>query len=215
MNTTTVDSRFWDRIAQRYSRRPVADEAAYQQTLDRVRARLSPRANVLELGCGTGTTALKLAPHAEHITATDVSANMIDIAQAKAKEQRVDNVRFVRGTVQDDWLTAGSFDVVMTFNLIHLLQDMLGSLKRMHELLTPDGLFVSKTPCVGDMNLLVRGVIPIMRVFGQAPFVNFIGKARLQQAVVESGFEIIETGLYPAKSHSLYIVARKAEGSRV
>lgn len=211
---TTVDPRFWDRTAQRYSQRPVADEAAYQQTLDRVRARLSTHANVLEVGCGTGTTALKLAPHAKHITATDVSGKMIDIAQAKAQAQRVNNVRFVRSTVDEDWLAAGSFDVVMTFNLIHLLQDIPRSVRRMHELLTPDGLLVSKTPCIGDMNLFVRGVIPIMRVFGRAPFVNFIDKEGLQQAVVDSGFEIIETGLYPAKSHSLYIVAQKADASR-
>jgi hypothetical protein len=72
-------------------------------------------------------------------------------------------------------------------------------------------LFISKTPCVGDSSFLLRGVIPMLRAIGQAPFVNFVTKDALKRDVVQAGFEILETGLYPAKSHSLFIVARKSE----
>ena len=72
---------FWDRTARQYAADPIADPAGYETTVRRVQALLSPRHSVLELGCGTGTTALRLAPFAGQLLATDVSAGMIAIAQ--------------------------------------------------------------------------------------------------------------------------------------
>lgn len=53
---------FWDRIADRCARKPVADEAAYQRKLEVTRGYLRPDMEVFEFGCGTGTTALHHAP---------------------------------------------------------------------------------------------------------------------------------------------------------
>src|SRR6188768_2480172 len=96
-----TSSRFWDRRAASYAKKPVPDEDAYARTLERVRAYLSPSASVLELGCGTGTTALALAPSARDILATDYSAEMIGIATAKAGAAGVTNVRFRQSTPED------------------------------------------------------------------------------------------------------------------
>ena len=48
----THSARFWDRIAARYARKPVADEAAYQKKLAVTREYLRPDMEVLEFGCG-------------------------------------------------------------------------------------------------------------------------------------------------------------------
>jgi len=39
----------------------------------------------LEFGCGTGSTALLHASFVKHMTATDISDEMIEIAKQKAK----------------------------------------------------------------------------------------------------------------------------------
>ena len=54
--------KFWDGIAERYAARPVTDEAAYADTLARVRSYLGPDDRVREIGCGTGSTTPRLAP---------------------------------------------------------------------------------------------------------------------------------------------------------
>lgn len=203
-------SRFWDRLAESYARKPVPDEEAYARTLERVRARLTPGARVLEIGCGTGTTALALAASAGEILATDYSAEMIGIATEKARAQGVKNVGFQQCTLDEPGLAPGSFDVVMAMNLLHLLDDVPDRMRRVHELVRPGGLFISKTPCLGDQGLLVRAVVPLLRAIGRAPYVNFVTERSLTAAIEDAGFAVQETGMYPKKSHSFFLVAQKA-----
>jgi 2-polyprenyl-3-methyl-5-hydroxy-6-metoxy-1,4-benzoquinol methylase len=201
--------RFWDRRAARYAAKPVPDEEAYRLTLDRVRVHLTPRDRVLELGSGTGTTALKLADCAREILAIDYSTEMISIATAKAGAAGVSNVHFRIGSVDDPALAPASFDVVMAMNLLHLLPDLPRQLRLIHGLVRPGGLFVSKTSCVGDQGLAIRLAIPLMRVLGIAPYVNFVTERSLIRDLAHTGFEVLETGMYPRKSRSFFVVARR------
>ena len=85
-------TKFWDKIADRYARQPVADEAAYQKKLQVTRDYFRPDMEVLEIGCGTGSTAIAHTPYVNHIRAIDFSANMIAIAQQKANDQQINNI---------------------------------------------------------------------------------------------------------------------------
>ncbi|MDZ4173268.1 MAG: class I SAM-dependent methyltransferase, partial [Hydrogenophaga sp.] len=80
---------FWDRIADKYAADPIEDIAGYEATLKRVQDFLSDDQDVLEIGCGTGTTALRLAPLTHRWLATDLSTNMISIARQKLAAQPV------------------------------------------------------------------------------------------------------------------------------
>ena len=55
---TTRETRFSDRIAERYAKGPVADEAGDQRKLEVTREFLPPDMEVPEVGCGTGSTAI-------------------------------------------------------------------------------------------------------------------------------------------------------------
>ena len=67
------ESKFWDKIADRYSKSPVADEESYQRKLQVTREYLRPDMKVLEFGCGTGSTAITHAPFVNHIQAKGFS----------------------------------------------------------------------------------------------------------------------------------------------
>ena len=207
-------AQFWDRVAEKYARRPVRDEEAYAQTLERTRTYLKQSDHMLELGCGTGTTALKLAGAVERITASDLSPNMIRIARDKADSAGIDNVRFVTADLFDSALAGTTYDVVAAFNLIHLLQDPEAAVRHVHALLKQDGFFISKTPCEPGTGApfvyrLLRLVLPLLQWIGKAPFVNFMSPNELADLIECNGFKVIETGNYPVSPPNHFIVARK------
>lgn len=202
------EARFWDRIARRYAATPVANQAAYEKTLARTRAWLKKEYTVLELGCGTGSTAIVHAPYVRHITGSDISPEMIAIANEKLADGSPANVDFVVATPDDGRFQPQSYDIVLALNFLHLVDDLPAALTRIHTLLKPGGLLIAKTVCVSDMGLVPRLAIPLMRAVGKAPFVNFFGKEKLKSMIRNGGFEIEESGLHAHKGHNLFVVAK-------
>lgn len=206
------DARFWDRTARKYAQGAVEDPGGYERTLERTRALLEPGDRVLELGCGTGTTALNLAHHVKSYVATDLSAGMIAIAREKHTADPVPSLVFCIGTAETLPPYAGQFNTVLGFNYLHLVRDLPGTLNRIHGLLAPAGLFISKTPCVGDMNPLIRLVLlPAMRAVGQAPYAGAFQAAELNRMIDAAGFDILVTESHAsgADDRRPYVVARK------
>lgn len=210
--STASDARFWDRISRKYAKDTIADQGGYERTLDRTRALLKPDDQVLELGCGTGTTALRLAGDVQTYLATDLSAGMIEIAREKLSAGAIPRLSFQVATAEASILEAGRFDAVLGFNYLHMVRDVPATLSRIHALLAPDGLFISKTPCLADMNPLIRHVLlPVMRAVGKAPYVSVFGQARLCQLVSAAGFDILATENHASRGNDRrpWIVARK------
>jgi len=209
---TKTDPRFWDRIAPKYAEHKIADEAAYEYTLDRTASYLSRDDRVLELGAGTGSTALRLAPHVREIVATDVSPAMMGIAETRKAEAGAGNVRFETASVPEALKLDGKFDAVLGFNLFHLVPDMERRFVDIAELLPQGGVFISKTPCLADraqgvMRFLFPLLIPALKLIGKAPFVRLFDQATMEAALERAGFDILEAGNHPARSR--YLVARK------
>lgn len=206
-------ARFWDQIARKYAANPVQDLEGYERTLDRTRHYLKDTDEVLEVGCGTGTTALRLAPHVSRITATDLSSEMIAIAREKATGQACSNGEFTVATPDAARWPDGSFDAVLAFNLWHLAPDRVSAFANVYRLLRPGGVFVSKTPCLAEMNPFIRLAVPVMRLVGKAPYVAFFSAAALESEIEGAGFMIIERARHGSKRKDarIFIVARKAD----
>ena len=200
---------FWDKLADKYSKKPVKDLESYNKTLDCTRKYLSSSDSVLEVGCGTGTTALLLAPSVKQIAASDISSRMIEIARQKAATQEVENVRFDRAALFDEDLEKGSFDVIMGFDFLHLLEDIPGAVRRVSELLKPGGSFISKTVCLAERSRLWSLLLAVMKPLGFSPYVKCLKVAELEDIITSKDFEIIETGFYPPSPPSRFIVARR------
>lgn len=205
---------FWDKVSVKYAKQPIADEAAYQLTLDKTKGYLKADDHVLEVGCGTGSTALLLAENVQHITASDISGKMIEIGRGKAEAQDVSNIDFIQSDLLDDAFTEKTYDAVLAHNMLHLIEDMPSAIQSIHSLLEPGGIFVSKTVCTFGAGAplkwyLLKLALPIMQFFGKAPYVNFMNVKELESLIENSGFTILESGNYPETALSRYIVARK------
>jgi SAM-dependent methyltransferase len=205
---------FWDRVAARYAKAPMREPEAYEATLARVRAHLGPEDRVLELGCGTGTTAVALAPHVAAYEARDISANMLAIGRERAVAAGVETLRFAPGDLAEE-IAGGPFDAVLAFNVLHLVPDLDGALGRIHAALAPGGRFISKTPCLaaGGLSPKYRAILmllPALQWLGKAPgFLHRLAVADLERRVRAAGFEVIEAADLPAKPPSRLIVARR------
>ncbi|HPD91319.1 MAG: class I SAM-dependent methyltransferase [Rhodobacter sp.] len=204
-----TDAAFWDRVARAYAARPVANPDAWETTLTRTRAHLRPGDRVLEVGCGTASTAIRLAPHVAAITASDIAAGMVTIGREKLAAAGIGNVTCVQGALGDAALGPGPYDAVLAFNLLHLTRDPGAEAAHAHALLKPGGLFITKTACLSGRYRLLQPVIAAMRLIGRAPWVNFLSIERLERQIADAGFQIVETGNYPAAPPARFIVARK------
>ncbi len=203
-------AKFWDKIAERYSKRPVADEAAYQKKLQVTREYFLPDMEVLELGCGTGSTAITHAPYVKHILAIDISSKMIDIAQGKADAKNVENVTFRRSTIDDFSASDQGFDAALGLSILHLLANKDEVIAKVHKILKPGGIFVTSTACLGDTMKFLMIVAPIGKFFGLIPLVKVFSTRELEDSLTAAGFEI--DYLWQAgKGKALFIVAKKGK----
>lgn len=214
MTTLTKEAAFWTKIARKYAADPIRDMDGYLHTLERTKSYLKPDDQVLEVGCGTGSTALELAPLVGHITGTDLAAGMIEIAEEKRCAAGRDNVTFQVQDVTGDQVNGAGYDVVMAHNLLHLVPDLGVAIARIAGEVKKGGLFISKTPCAPARGRFVYGIlrylaIPLMQVVGKAPAVSFSTEAGLEDVITSAGFEVVEAftqgGILPVR----YVVARK------
>ncbi len=211
----TTSTHFWDKIARKYAAQPIKDPTSYEHTLGRTRSYLPETGKVLELGAGTGSTALLLARSAGQITATDVSPEMMLIGRENATAQGIENVNFISAAADDGRFSDGSHDAVLAFNLLHLLRDLDGTLTRVNAALKPGGYFISKSPCLGEKGWYLPLMVAVVRVFMAVrywrapPFVRFMKIRDLEARIEAHGFDIVETGNFPADPPNRYIVARK------
>ncbi len=205
------DARFWDRIAPKYARHTIKDMAGYERSLQRS-AELIAGCDVLELGCGTGQTALRLAPAARQYLATDFAARMIALGQQRLAETPVTNLSFQQVTAENLAEQNQTFDVILGFNFLHLVRDLPATLTAIRHLLRDGGLLVTKTVCLHEMNPLIRLAVPVMRAVGLAPHVSTLSGAALEQALTAQGFEILSVERHGTSGRDVrpFIVARKA-----
>jgi ubiquinone/menaquinone biosynthesis C-methylase UbiE len=211
MTTATVKEQgesFWDRIALKYAKKPIADLDAYETKLVLVRSELKATDRVLEIGCGTGTTALNLAPCVRHYTGTDLSHAMIAIAENKLTCDSPQNITFQQGKATDR-VDGRPFDAVFAFSLLHLVDDVSSVLMRIRENLKPGGLFIAKTECLKDRSRFLRALVPLLTAVGIAPKVLSLSSEDMHEYLTDAGFEIEQTLFFGKQTTSPVMVARR------
>lgn len=96
-------------------------------------------ADVLDLGCGTGSLALLAAGQGHRVTAVDSSPAMVELARAKLAGW---DATVVRGDAAEPPVREGSVDVVLVRHVLWALPEPAKVLRRWRELLRPGGRFV-------------------------------------------------------------------------
>ena len=201
-------AKFWDKIAQKYAKRPVSNPDAYAEKLAKSREYMTSDSSVLELGCGTGSTAVAHAPFVKQIHATDISQGMLEIAKSKLINTEISNIQFEHASIESLSFPAGTFDVIMAHSLLHLVEDKEQAIGKIHQWLKPNGMFISSTACIGDFMAFFKVIAPIGHFLRLIPMVKVFTAQQLKDSVTQIGFDI-EHEWKPAKNEALFLVARK------
>jgi ubiquinone/menaquinone biosynthesis C-methylase UbiE len=98
-----------------------------------------PESRVLDLGCGGGHATFAAAPHAAHVTAYDLSPEMLDAVAAEAERRGLGNVATRQGAVERLPFAAASFDVVLSRLSAHHWSDVGAGLAEARRVLKAGG----------------------------------------------------------------------------
>jgi ubiquinone/menaquinone biosynthesis C-methylase UbiE len=114
---------FWDRIGRR--------------TVERLA--LSPGAQVLDVGCGTGASALPAAQAIGPSGRVDLSARLLERARAKVAARGLTNVEFRIGDMTSSGYPDQSFDAVISVFSVFFVPDMEGLVRELWRMVRRGG----------------------------------------------------------------------------
>ncbi len=93
----------------------------------------------LDLGCGGGHVAYRLAPHMAEVTAYDLTPAMLDAVGAEADRRGLRNIRTERGAAERLPFADGAFDLVASRFSAHHWRDFAAALRETRRVLAPSG----------------------------------------------------------------------------
>ncbi|MDJ0834406.1 MAG: class I SAM-dependent methyltransferase [Gammaproteobacteria bacterium] len=205
----TSPEKFWNLIAQRYAASPIADVAAYQKKIEKIKSYLSAEDHVLDIGCGTGTQCDDLANNVAQVTGIDISSKLLAIAETRKLERQIKNVEFVQSTVFDERFDSASFNLVMAFYVLHFCEDIDEVFGRIYDILKPGGLLILETVCLGENNIITGKLIRAAGKLGFLPLINLLSNQQIELALEQTGFSVIEKIKFSESNAEYTMIAKK------
>jgi ubiquinone/menaquinone biosynthesis C-methylase UbiE len=123
---------FWDRYGSR--------------TIERLA--LARGAAVLDVGCGSGASAIPAAEAVGpqgRVVGVDLAERLLALARTKAARRKLDNIEFVRGDMERLDFPDGSFDAVVCVFGVFFAPDMTAFAAEMWRLVRPGGVLAVTT----------------------------------------------------------------------
>jgi 2-polyprenyl-3-methyl-5-hydroxy-6-metoxy-1,4-benzoquinol methylase len=205
--------KLWDSLANKWDKPGVSLGETDKELIKRTRQYPGAGGKVLDYGCATGSVVFELARTAKECHGVDISANMVNIAKAKAADTKAANVSFIHGTIFNEGLKKESYDVITAFSILHLVEDAPQVFQRINQLLKPGGLFISATPSLGTkkpLSILLSIPVFLARITRVLPHVNFFSANGLAKTITTQNFRIVEQNNLNAKGMpEVYIAAEK------
>jgi SAM-dependent methyltransferase len=150
---------------------------------------VGPGLEVLDLGCGDGTTAVPSARRGAQVLGVDIAANLVAAGNARAREAGLANLRFEEGDASHlDALTDERFDLVVSVFGALFAPRPFDTAKEMVRVTRPGGRIVMGNWIPGDPTLIAR-VLQICAAYTPPPPAGFVSPVTWgQEAAVRERF---------------------------
>lgn len=202
------DEKFWDRIASKFDRIESGD-IAYKIFIEKARAYFNEDDTIIDFGCGTGLVCNEVAEYVGFIHAIDISTKMIEIAINKAAMRKIRNIEFERTTIFDEKFKEGSIDVIIAFNIFHLLEEPQKYFQRLNQILKPGGFIISSIPCMSEAPFFNK-ILKFFSLIGLTPKLNSFTSAEIEQNFIKESFKLIEISRFKPKSPQYFCLVTKS-----
>ena len=206
--------KFWNKQAEKYDYSERQFEPVFKEVISKTKEYLNTSDDVMDFGCATGTKTLELAEATRQIQGIDISDEMIKEAKKRKNELKIMNVSFTQGTIFKNDFEKASFDKIISYGVIHLLDDREKVIQRIHELLKPEGLFISTTACLKDkmafknrLEFLAYFFIKRLGIFPL--YLNMLKTNDVENLIVDSKFQIVKAEKIFHGITISFIIARK------
>ncbi len=171
---------------------------------------LSDLGEVLELGCGTGNFTEVIAQNADHVFATDLSDELLEIARKRL--DKIDNITFQKENCTSTSFTSNKFDTVLMANLIHVIENPSMALQESYRILKDDGLLIITSFTNQGMKPLekIKLGFRFVKVWGKPPkYTHSFSVESLGSLMESAGFSIEEAKILGDKTKALYLIGKK------
>jgi phosphatidylethanolamine/phosphatidyl-N-methylethanolamine N-methyltransferase len=206
-NRLVKERKFWDKFAKNYdSFIKNTVENTYKSVLENINEELSVNKTILEIGTGTGIISFSICSKVSSIVATDISPEMIRIANQKKSD--IKNIDF---QIQDSYnlpFSDKSFDVVIASNLLHLLYEPAKAINEAKRVLKDDGVFIAPTFCVGE-NIKSIIITTIAGLFSGFKIINKWSINNFKNMFVNNELTIVKAVRIDGKFPMAYLVMKK------
>jgi ubiquinone/menaquinone biosynthesis C-methylase UbiE len=129
---------------------------------------------VLDLGCGDGTTAIPAARRGAKVLGVDIARNLVTAGNIRASEEGLDNVSFQEGDASNlDGLASHSFDLVVSIFGAMFAPRPLDVAKEIVRVTKPGGRIVMGNWIPGDPTLVAQ-ILKISSSFTPPPPEGFV-----------------------------------------
>ena len=130
--------------------------------------------NILDLGCGDGTTAIPAAKLGANVLGVDIASNLVEAGNIRAKAEGLTNCHFQEGDAIDlHELKDQSFDLVVTIFGAMFAPKPFEVAKEMVRVTRPGGRIVMGNWIPGDPTLVAQ-ILKISSAYTPAPPEGFI-----------------------------------------
>jgi ubiquinone/menaquinone biosynthesis C-methylase UbiE len=201
-----IEKRFWDKFAKRYDAFMKMAAREYPDLIKLILTDVKPDNVVLEIACGTGIISLAVSRKVHQVYATDISQAMIDVATAKAKQEKIQNIVF---SVQDGCslnFEDHTFDVCLIANAFHVMQEPGEALKEVRRVLKPEGLLIAPAYCHGE-NLKARFISWLISLTGFKAYHKFTVSS-FSDFIEGAGFSILKNQVLRSRFPLAYVLAK-------
>src|SRR5215203_3330451 len=129
---------------------------------------------VLDLGCGDGTTGLPAAQRGANVLGVDISSNLVAAGRARAAQAGLSNLRFEEGDASDlKGLKDASFDLVLSIFGAMFAPRPFDVAKEMVRVTRPGGRIVMGNWIPGDPTLVAQ-ILKISSAYTPPPPEGFV-----------------------------------------